>query len=437
MLSGVPGSLRCRGDPGCAAPLSGRYTPAVLKLELADGISTVDAAAWDTLVADPSPTPSASSPGSNPFVEHAFLALLESSGSVGGRTGWLPAPVLVYDGPRLVGAAPAYVRGDSYGEYVFDWGWAEAAARARIPYYPKITVAVPFTPATGPRLLVHPEADRAAVTAQLVRGLRALAGEHQASGIHTLCCLDRDAAALEAAGHLRRTTHQYHWRNDGYRDFEHFLSALRSEARKQIRKERRRIGEQGVTVVLKQGLEVTADDWALLDRLYRVHSSGKWGRPYLTPQFFAQARATIGHRAVVALAERGGQIIAGTLSLQRGSALYGRYWGALEQVDGLHFELCYYALIEHAIATEKHLFEAGAQGEHKLKRGFVPVAIHSAHHLEHPELRGAVARFLADERRAVTEALPEWAEHVPFRAGAAPDFPQVAGVDVGRAADEE
>lgn len=393
----------------------------MLKITLGTAIGDVDAAAWDALANDP-----------NPFIEHAFLALLESSRSVGPRTGWAPAPVLVHDGDRLVGAAPAYVRADSYGEYVFDWSWAEAAGRAGIPYYPKITVAVPFTPATGPRLLVHPEADQAAVTAQLVRGLEQLRARHHASSVHVLCCLDREAEQLEQAGYLRRATHQYHWRNDGYATFDDFLGALRSEARKQIKKERRRIAEQGVQIVIKQGLEVEEEDWRTLDRLYRVHSAGKWGRPYLTPRFFAGARDTIGHRAVAAFALREGAVIAGTLSFERGTGLYGRYWGATEQVDGLHFELCYYALIEHAIRTHKRLFEAGAQGEHKIKRGFVPVAIHSAHAIEDPDLRAAIARFLAQERRAVTDALPEWAEHGPFRADSAPDFPPVAGTDVGR-----
>ncbi len=397
----------------------------MLTTTLGTSIAALPAATWDALA-----------PESFPFAEHAFLALLESSRSVGPRTGWTPAPILVHDGPRLVGAAPAYLRDDSYGEYVFDWGWAEAAGRAGIPYYPKITVAIPFTPATGPRLLLHPQADADAVTARLVEGLEQLRARHDASGVHVLCCLDREATALEGARYLRRATHQFHWRNDGYTTFDDFLGALRAESRKQIKKERRRIGEQGVTVVVKTGLEVSEDDWRTLDRLYRHHASGKWGRPYLTPQFFAGARDTIGPRAVAAFAHKDGAVIAGTLSFEKGTSLYGRYWGATEQVDGLHFELCYYALIDHAIRTGKRLFEAGAQGEHKVKRGFVPVAIHSAHALQDPDLRRAVARFLAQERRAVAEALPEWAEHGPFRAGAAPDFPQSAGLDVGRCGDE-
>lgn len=392
-----------------------------MDITLGRSIADVDAGEWDALVTE-----------AHPFAEHAFLALLEVSRSVGPRTGWMPAPVLVREAGRLVGAAPAYVRSDSYGEYIFDWGWAEAAARAGLAYYPKLTVAVPFTPATGPRLLVHPDASAAAVSNALLDGIEQLRASVGASGVHVLCCLEREAALLEGAGYLRRATHQYHWRNDGYATFDDFLGALRSESRKQIKKERRRIGEQGVSVIVKQGLDVTEDDWRTLDRLYRAHASEKWGRPYLTPQFFARARDTIGHRAVAAFGIRDGQIIAGTLSFERGTALYGRYWGAFEDVDGLHFELCYYALIEHAIGTHKRLFEAGAQGDHKLKRGFVPVAIHSAHHLVDPDLRAAVARFVAGERRALGEALPEWSNHGPFRAGAAPDFPASAGTAVGR-----
>jgi predicted N-acyltransferase len=366
-------------------------------------VSSVPAAAWDALVGD-----------DNPFVEHAFLALLEESGSVGRGTAWLARPVLVHADGRLVGAAPAYVRADSYGEYIFDWAWAQAATRAGLDYYPKLSVAVPFTPATGPRLLVHPDAPRDAVVDALLDGLEALAAAVGASGSHVLFHEARESEALEARGFVRRATHQYHWRNDGYASFDDFLGALRASARKQIRRERRE-----------------------LERFYFSTAQEKWGRPYLTPRFFALAPERVGRRALGVVARRDGVPIAGTLSFEKGAHVYGRYWGAVEHVPMLHFELCYYQLVEHAIRTGKRLVEAGAQGEHKLKRGFVPVAIHSAHRLVHPGLHDAVRRFVEQERDALGEALPEWAEHAPFRADARPDFPAIAGVEVGRTADEE
>ena len=395
-----------------------------LEVTLASSMADVGAEEWDALTGDGSP-----------FVEHAFLRLLETSKSVGPRTGWIPAPVLLREGGQLVGAIPAYVKSDSYGEYIFDWSWAEAAGRARVPYYPKITVSVPFTPATGPRLLVHPEASRATIVPALIAALDALVDRHKASSAHVLFCLEDEASELEKAHFFRRSTHQYHWRNDGYATFDDFLGALRSESRKQIRRERRKVTEQGVSVIVKQGLDVTAEDWRALDNLYRANASTKWGRPYLTPRFFGAARDAIGHRAVAVFGVRDGEIMGGTLSFEKGDHLYGRYWGAHHHVDSLHFELCYYALIEHAIRTKKRLFEAGAQGEHKLKRGFVPVEIHSTHAFVHPGMSQAIGAFLARERRAVQEALPEWAEHAPFKQGAAPDFPASAGVEVGRLAD--
>lgn len=387
-------------------------------VEIASSVAELDPAEWDALAAH-----------DNPFVEHAFLAHLERSKSVGPGTGWIPRPIVVRRGGQLVAAAPAYVKDDSYGEYIFDWSWAEAAERAGIRYYPKVVVAVPFTPATGPRILVHPEADRESAIRAVFSGLNTLEKERRASGTHVLFCLDREAQALEQLGWHRRATHQYHWRNAGYGTFDDFLSVLRSEPRKQIRKERRRVAESGVEIVLKEGLEITSEDWRVLDRMYRATGAKKWGRPYLTPEFFEHAREAIGPRALAIFARHHGRTIAATLSFARGAHLYGRYWGAIAQVDCLHFELCYYRLIEYAIAKQLTLVEAGAQGEHKLKRGFVPVAIHSVHHLVHPALADAVGRFLEHERREVLDALPRWGEHAPFREGEAPQAPPIAGLD--------
>lgn len=396
-----------------------RNTLVGMRVETVSSLADVPAEEWDALAGD-----------DNPFVEHAFLNLLETSGSVGPGTGWEPQHIVVYSGERLVGSAPTYVKTNSYGEYIFDWAWAQAAHRAGIRYYPKITVGVPFTPATGPRLLTHPEADCDAVRTALVSGLRATQEAAGATGIHTLFTLGDEAEFLERHGLARRTTHQYHWRNDGYETFDDFLAALRSPARKQIKRERRRVVDADIEVEVSSGADMAAVGWQTLYRLYLSTSARKWGEPYLTREFFEAAGETIGHRAVIAWARRRGRVIAATLSFEKGEHLYGRYWGAFEEVDGLHFELCYYALIEHAITTGKSLFEAGAQGEHKVKRGFVPVEVHSAHALADPHLHRAVADFLIAERRETAGIIGMIDRHSPFRNDARPRFPAVAGVDL-------
>lgn len=366
----------------------------------------------------------------NPFIEHAFLRTLEVSGSVGPGCGWEPAYVVAHRGGKLVGALPSYVKTDSYGEYIFDWSWANAAHRAGLDYYPKLTVGVPFTPATGPRLLVHPDEDTIVIRAALIRGLDALRVDVRASGMHVLFCREDEAEFLEDAEFARRATHQYHWRNDGYENFDAFLETLRSSGRKMIRKERRRVEQSGVRVELRAGKDVEPE---LTRRLYKLYTSTidrKWGSPYFTPRFFEMLTEELGHSALVGLAWLGDELVAMTLSFQKGKHVYGRHWGARAAIDCLHFEMCYYQLIDHAIANGQTLVEAGAQGEHKMKRGFVPVQIHSAHRLSHPGLHAAVERFILEEREAIEEALPQIASHTPFKQGAAPNLPQVAGIDL-------
>jgi len=393
-----------------------------LQIEVLSDLEGIDPAEWDALVDD-----------GNPFVGHAFLRHLETSGSVGGDTGWIPRHVVVRDGARLLAAAPAYVKLHSYGEFIFDWAWADAAARAGIDYYPKLVVAAPHTPATGPRLLVHPEADRPRLFAILGAALLALAKEIGASSVHVLFARDDETDALVRAGFHRRATHQYHFRNDGWPTFDAFLGALRSEVRKQIKKERRRVAESGLTITIERGDRVSDDDWREMDALYRSTSGRKWGAPYLTPRFFSTARETIGASALLCFARREGRIVAGTLSFTSKDAVYGRYWGTHDDVDGLHFELCYYRLIEYALENGMTLVEAGAQGEHKVKRGYLPVVTHSAHAVLHAGLDDAIARFLARERVTVTRDVESWASEGPFRDDARPRFPLVAGVPLVRA----
>lgn len=392
-----------------------------LDIEIHTSLEAVAPEEWDALAGD-----------NHPFVEHAFLGLLEQSGSVGPSTGWTPAHVLVRDKNELIGAAPTYIRGDSYGEYIFDWAWANAAERAGLSYYPKITVAVPFTPATGPRLLVHPKASLHDTRRALVAGLSALRNEVDASGIHVLFCLDEEADFLRTSGFSRRTTHQFHWRNDGYTGFDvgdrSFLSALRAPARKQIRKERKRACDHGLSYETRRGNELSADDWETLFRLYRSTSDRKWGSPYLTREFFSRAATSIGQRALVVLVRRGEEVVAGTLSFAKGKHLYGRYWGAFEELDCVHFEACYYRLLDFAMAQGCTLVEAGAQGPHKMKRGFLPVQTHSAHLLHHRGLHQAIHQHNQAESAELRLQLEQAEQEGPFRADAIPPHPKVAGI---------
>ena len=400
------------------------------RARVVDSVTALPAAAWNNL----------SEGQDNPFVEHAFLSLLETSGSVGDKTGWTPRIVLVEDAAgALVAAAPCYRRTDSFGEFIFDHGIAEASRRLRLPYYPKLTVAVPFTPATGPRLLVRDDvADAGGVLDVLLDGIERLQRQEGASSTHVLFCADAEASLLAARGFRRRASLQFHWRNEGYASFEDFLGRLRSEERKQIRRERRRVVDSGLVVEVKTGADVPPSWWPRIFALYAGIYDRKWGRPYLTRAFFDGIPRVLGDRAVVAVArdparaDEADGVVAMTLSFEKGRALFGRNWGTDVDVPGLHFELCYYALLERAIARGQTLVEAGAQGEHKLKRGYLPCVTHSAHRFVDDRLDVAVARFFDDERAAVLAERDALAAHGPFRDGAAPPFPLVAGVPLSR-----
>jgi predicted N-acyltransferase len=397
-------------------------TSAALRVRVVDSVTSLPAPAWNNL----------SERHDNPFVEHGFLSLLETSGAVGGTTGWAPRIVVVEDGNGvIVAAAPAYLRSDSFGEFIFDHGIADASRRLRVPYYPKITVAVPFTPATGPRLLARDDVPEAKVV--LVDALAHLQSDESASSTHVLFCTDDEAGVLAARGFRRRASLQFHWRNDGYESFDDFLGRLRSEDRKQIRRERRRVAESGLVVEVRSGAEVPAAWWPKIFSLYAGIYDRKWGRPYLTRAFFDGIPRVLGDRAVIAVARDPSRpdadgVVAMTLSFEKGRALYGRNWGADVDVPGLHFELCYYALLERAIARGQTLVEAGAQGEHKLKRGYLPCLTHSVHRFVDERLDVAVARFFDEERAAVLAERDALALHGPFREGAAPSLPLVAGL---------
>jgi predicted N-acyltransferase len=351
----------------------------------------------------------------NPFVSHDFLRALEDAGCVGGRSGWHPRHLLVRDsGGALIAAAPAYLKSHSQGEYVFDYGWADAYERAGGRYYPKLQVSVPFTPAQGPRLLVG-DTDTAHRRALLARALVALAGETDASSVHVTFTEPDDDAALADAGYLPRRDTQFHWTNRGYRTPDDFLAALASRKRKQVRRERRDALENGITIRWVTGADLTEAHWDAFYSFYMDTGSRKWGRPYLNRKFFSLLGERLADRVVLVLAERQGRFIAGALNVAGSETLFGRYWGATEDHPFLHFEVCYYQAIDYAIAHGLGRVEAGAQGEHKLARGYEACETRSAHFLRHAGLREAVRDFLERERRAVARQNEILNTHAPFR----------------------
>jgi uncharacterized protein len=338
---------------------------------------------------------------------------------VGAHAGAVPRFVLARQGDRLVGAVPLYLKSHSYGEFIFDWSWANAAHRARIPYYPKLVAAIPFTPATGRRLLVAPDADAAAVEVALIEGMRAVAAREKASSIHVLFCTEQEAVVLGRHGLMPRLSMQFHWHNrpePPYRDFDDYLGAFKSRHRKQIRRERQVAAGHGLTFKTLTGTEMDTATWRVLRDLYSTNVSKHGGIEYLTPEFFDAIRATYAHRVVSTLAFRDGTAIAGTLNFEKGRHIYGRYWGCLAEYQMLHFELCYHRLIERAIVRGSTLFEAGAQGEHKLKRGLVPAFTHSAHWIRHPDLAASVTEFVIAEAQAVRDQAAALGTESPFRA---------------------
>jgi predicted N-acyltransferase len=377
----------------------------MLSTEVLPSLASVDPTAWDALTGL-----------DNPFVEHAFLSALEESGSVGTvDSGWVPRHVVVRDGDRLVGALPLYEKYDSYGEYIFDWSWARAALQAGIAYYPKLVSAVPFTPATGPRLLVAPDAASGPVLGALLRGLAEVAQQSRASSVHVLFPPEAEIAPLVAAGFSPRLSYQFHWeRQAGWRTFDDFVAALRAPARKAVRKERATAAAHGLALAMRPGAALTDADWAALEAFYRGTVADKGAIAYLTPAFFALLRRRLGHRILAAMAHRDDAPVAGALFLHKGGALFGRYWGSHEALDALHFELCYYQPIAWGLEHGIERFEAGAQGEHKLKRGLLPRLCHSAHWFGHAGLSKAVARYLREETAGVQETLAALAAHTPY-----------------------
>jgi predicted N-acyltransferase len=383
-----------------------------LRLRVISHLGEFDAAAWDACAAG---APARCSVG-NPFVSHAFLSALEESASATSRTGWGPQHLVAETAKgEVLGAVPCYLKSHSRGEYVFDHGWADAYERAGGSYYPKLQVSVPFTPAMGPRLLVKPSPCAAAVRDALAAGLVALCGERRASSVHVTFLPKPDWELLATKGFLKRTDQQFHWQNQGYASFDDFLSALASRKRKAIRRERREAAEAGITVHHLTGRDLTEAVWDDFFAFYMETGSRKWGRPYLTRKFYSLIGQSMADRILLVMAKRNGRYIAGAINFVGADALYGRHWGAIEHHPFLHFELCYYQAIEYAIANRLGTVEAGAQGEHKLARGYVPVTTYSSHYISDPALRRAIADFLSRERAYVDAAGRELEALAPFR----------------------
>jgi uncharacterized protein len=375
------------------------------KLRLGEGVAKLDATGWDACAGC-----------DNPFLGHRFLAALEQSGSVGKGTGWISRPLLLEaDDGRLLGAVPLYLKSHSYGEYIFDHGWADAYERAGGRYYPKLLAAVPFTPVPGPRLLVRQGPGAAENRALLVEGLLAATRQLGVSSLHVNFVEPGDAAALSAAGLMRRVGTQFHWHNRGYGSFADFLADLSSRKRKMIRKEREAAGRAGLRLTRLTGADIKPTHWDAFFRFYIDTSNRKWGSPYLNRAFFHRIGASLADRILLVVAEQDGEPVAGALNLIGRDALYGRNWGSDGAYKFLHFEACYYQAIEFAIERGLARVEAGAQGEHKIARGYLPVETASFHYLPDRNFARAVADFVARERAAVERDRAGLSEFSPFR----------------------
>lgn len=374
------------------------------EVEIASSLASVDSAAWDAL-AEPD----------NPFTEHAFLSLLESSRSVGPRaTGWLPCHVLLRQGGTLVGAMPLYLKHHSYGEFIFDFGWAQAATRAGLAYYPKLVSAVPLTPAMGRRLLSHPAWPRAEIVRELLLSAKVLTSELRASSLHVLFCTDEERQLAAEVGLAPRLSQQYHLDHHGeLRTFQDFTDALRNASRKQVRKERAQAQALGLALSMRPVSELAPADVQALWDFYNQTIENHGSEPYLTRAFFAGLPQN--KSAYAALAHQGSEAVAGALFFHKGKHLYGRYWGARRELPMLHFELCYYLPLEWGLAHGVTHFEAGAQGEHKIKRGYLPSPCYSAHWAVHPGLQRAIAEFVQREEGFVREQMAMLNESTPFK----------------------
>ena len=379
-----------------------------MRISVVESLEEIAAQDWNHLAGD-----------RHPFLRHEFLIALERHEGVGPRFGWYPRYLTATDGARLVGAVPMYLKNNSYGEFVFDWAWADAYQRAGLSYYPKLVVAAPYTPATGPRLLLDPARSAEPIAQALMQGAQDYAQELGVSSLHWLFPDPTDMARLQQQGLLLRSGCQFHWENRGYRDFDDFLSTFAAEKRKKIKRERRRVQEQGVTIEVLHGDELSAEQWAVYHAFYTDTFDRKGGMPTLSRGFFEELGRTMPRNVVLVLASHGGRYVAAAFNLRGADTLYGRHWGASEEFHSLHFEACYYQGLDYCIREGLRRFEPGAQGEHKISRGFLPTPTWSAHWIAHPQFRRAIADFLERERHGMDYYMKGLHEHSPYKAPAA------------------
>ena len=377
-----------------------------MKVERLFSIEGVDEVAWRAL-----------EPPDFPFFDFEFLRALERSGSIGGASGWSPIYIVCKDKGRILGTLCLYLKTNSYGEYIFDWGWAQAYRQHGLPYYPKLVAAVPFTPATGPKLLVRPNADRVEVTHALLDAAQELGEERRVSSSHALFLPEEELEEFEERGFAVRHSVQFHWRNRGYDAFSDYLDALEGKRRRQVARERRQLRDEGLEIERLTGEALSPEHATMMYRFYTSTLDRKWGVPYLTRSFFDEVFRRMGDRILLVLARdaEAGRPVAGALNFFKGQTLYGRYWGASEERRNLHFELCYYQAIEFAIERRLALFEAGAQGEHKLARGFLPSLTYSTHAIHHLGFRRAIERYIAEEKEMLAEAVAMYNRHAPYK----------------------
>ncbi len=376
-----------------------------MQLKILTAIADVEAGQWNAL------------PGTgNPFLRHEFLAALERNGCVGEQHGWIPRH-LVAIGKRgqLLGAVPLYLKDNSYGEFVFDWAWADAYQRNGLRYYPKAVVAVPYTPATGPRLLIADGADRQLLATKLIQLAQEWSNSEQLSSLHCLFTDPCDTQTLEQAGLMLRLGCQFHWRNQGYRDFDDYLDSFSSRKRKKVRRERRYVSEQDIELRVVHGHQASDEQLQVMSDFYRTTFEKKWGYPTLNLGFFRDLATNMGHQLVFFIAYKGQSIVAGAICLCSDDTLYGRHWGCYQDYHSLHFEACYYQGIDYCISHGLETFEPGAQGEHKISRGFLPTATWSAHWIAHQGFREIIGRFLQQETGAMRDYMEELSEQSPFK----------------------
>jgi predicted N-acyltransferase len=377
----------------------------MLELQFLNAINDIDAEQWNALAG-----------GDYPFTRYEFLHALEHSGAVSKAQGWQPHHVVLRSKGELLALMPLYIKTHSYGEYVFDWSWADAYQRHGRPYYPKLLTAVPFTPATGPRLCVADEAERESMMALLAEQLPAHVRELGASSLHILFSGEADSTAWQQQGFMQRSGPQYHWYDQSYGDFEGFLASFSSRKRKVLRKERRAVVEQGLSLKILSGAEITTAQWRFFFHCYQLTYAKRSGHGgYLPEAFFTQLAATMPEQLVMVLASHGDEPVAVALNFRDSHTLYGRYWGCIREYEFLHFETCYYQGIEYCLSQGLMHFDPGAQGEHKIQRGFTPIATYSNHWLADDAFSEAVARFLDEEKHHITQYLREAAELLPFR----------------------